>query len=254
MMTFLSNMTEPTIIFENDDVLVINKPTGLRVHNDGFSTEDTVVDWFLRRVPTALGIGEVKVAKNGTTIERSGVVHRLDIATSGIMILAKNQEAFLHLKNQFKNRLVKKEYRALVYGLMSERWGTIDRPIGRNARDFRKRSAERGSKGVIRDAITNWECVGKGEYNSESYSYLKLMPKTGRMHQLRVHLKAIDRPIVCDTVYAGKRVEQSNNLGLTRLALHSQQLEITLPTGEIERFVAPLPQEMMEAVDLIEGD
>lgn len=167
------------------------------------------------------------------------------------MILTKTQEAFWHLKSQFKNRLVKKEYRALVYGLMAERWGTIDRPIGRNANDFRKRSAERGAKGLMREAVTNWECIGKGEYDSEPFSYLKLFPKTGRTHQLRVHLKAVDRPIVGDVVYAGKRLEQSNNLGLKRLALHSHQLELTLPSGQVERFVAPLPQEMIEAADLI---
>ncbi len=244
-------MTEPTVIFEDANVLVINKPSGLRVHNDGFSTEATVVDWFLERNPEAKDVGEKRLSKEGKEIERSGIVHRLDIETSGVMILAKTQEAFWHLKAEFKNRLVKKEYRALVYGLMSERWGTVDRPIGRNATDFRKRSAERGAKGLLREAQTNWECIGKGEYESEAFSYVKLMPKTGRMHQLRVHLKAIDRPIVGDAVYAGKRFEQSNNLGLKRLALHSHILEVSLPGGQVERFVSPLPQELIEAVDLI---
>lgn len=244
-------MIEPTIIFEDNDVLVINKPNGLRVHNDGFSEKETVVDWFLKLYPNASGVGETRLDKEGKEINRSGIVHRLDIETSGVMILTKTQEAFWHLKSQFKNRLVKKEYRALVYGLMAERWGTIDRPIGRNANDFRKRSAERGAKGLMREAVTNWECIGKGEYDSEPFSYLKLFPKTGRTHQLRVHLKAVDRPIVGDVVYAGKRLEQSNNLGLKRLALHSHQLELTLPSGQVERFVAPLPQEMIEAADLI---
>jgi len=244
-------MTEPTIIFEDNNVLVINKPSGLRVHNDGFSEDPTVVNWFLKHSPEAKDVGETKLNKDGKAIERSGIVHRLDIDTSGVMILAKNQETFWHLKAQFKTRLVKKEYRALVYGLMAERWGTIDRPIGRSATDFRKRSAERGAKGLLREAVTNWECLGKGEYESEPFSYLKLMPKTGRMHQLRVHLKAIDRPIVGDTVYSGKRLEQSNNLGLKRLALHSHLLELTLPSGQVERFISPLPQEMIEAVDLI---
>ena len=231
--------------------MVINKPSGLRVHSDGISTEPTVVDWFLKRTPAAKDVGEAKVGKEGQLIERSGIVHRLDIDTSGVMVLAKTQESFFRLKSQFKDRQVKKEYRALVYGLMPERWGTIDRPIGRSASDFRKRSAERGARGVLREALTNWECIGKGEYQSEPFSYVKLLPKTGRMHQLRVHLKAIDRPIVGDRVYAGKRLQQSNNLGLKRLALHSHILEIALLSGQTERFVSPLPQEIIEAVDLI---
>lgn len=244
-------MTEPVIIFENDDVLVINKPSGLRVHGDGFATQETVVDWFLERVPEARGVGEPRLGKDGKEIERSGIVHRLDGDTSGVMVLTKNQEAFENLKIQFKDRTVKKEYRALVYGLMSEKWGTIDRPIGRSARDFRMRSAQRGAKGTIREATTNWECLSKGEYKDEPYSYLKLIPETGRMHQLRVHLKAVDRPIVCDALYAGKKIEQSNNLGLNRLALHAHVLVFVLPSGGREKFEAPIPPEFAEAVALI---
>lgn len=246
-------MSNIEILFENDDVLVVNKPAGLFVHGDGVKTDSTLVDWFLERNPQSQGVGEPRIGRDNKEIERSGVVHRLDKDTSGVLVLAKNQVAFEYLKQQFKDRQVKKIYRAFVYGFVNERWGTIDRPIGRSARDFRLRSAERGAKGHLREAVTNWECIGKGEYEGDSFSYMKLMPKTGRTHQLRVHLKAVDRPIVCDPLYAGKRVEQSNNLGLGRLALHAHELCLTLPGGSEERFIAPLPQDFIEAADRLEG-
>lgn len=240
---------KPEIIFQNDDVVVLNKPVGLMVHADGKNDVPTVVDWFLEQYPESKGVGEPQATAEGEVLERSGVVHRLDTDTSGVLILAKTQAAFEHLKQQFHDRLAKKEYRALVYGHMREKWGTIDRPIGRSARDFRLRSAERGAKGTLRDAVTDWELIGKGEYEGEPFSYVKLKPKTGRTHQLRVHLKAIDRPIIGDQLYAGKKLETSNNLGLERMALHAYTLELILPSGEDQRFVAPIPQSFIEAED-----
>lgn len=244
-------MSEITVLFENDDVVVINKPSGLLVHGDGVTKENMVADWFLTHFPEAKGVGEPRVGKDGEEIERSGVVHRLDKDTSGIMLLVKNQDSFEYFKQRFKDRLVKKTYRALTYGHMREKWGTIDRPIGRSSKDFRLRSAQRSAKGTMRDSVTDWECLGNGEYEGEPFSYVKLMPKTGRMHQLRVHLKAIDRPIVADPLYAGKKLEQSNDLGMERLALHAHELELVLPDGTNERFVAPLPDDMIVAADKV---
>ena len=242
-----------SVIFENDDVLVINKPVGLMVHEDGHHEGETVVDWFLARVPSALGVGEPQTSNNGEPLERYGVVHRLDTDTSGVLVLAKNQEAYDHLKKQFHDRLTKKEYRAFVYDHMRENWGTIDRPIGRSAKNFRLKSAQRGAKGTLRDAVSEWELIGKGEFEGEPFSYIKVKPKTGRTHQIRVHLKAIDRPVVGDALYAGAKLETSNNLRLNRLALHPHQLEIILPDGSIERFIAPIPQKLIDATDLLES-
>lgn len=239
------------ILFENDDVLVVNKPYGIMVHPDGHNEEPTVVDWFLERVPEAKGVGEKQQSPQGADLERSGIVHRLDAETSGVMVLVKTKEAYEHLKIQFHDRLTKKEYRAFVYGHMREKWGNISRPIGRSAKDFRLRSAQRGAKGMLREAETDWELVGKGEYKGEPFSYMKLKPKTGRTHQIRVHLKSIDKPIVCDMLYAGAKCESSNNLELSRLALHAHILELTLPDGETQRFIAPLPQEFEDAAERI---
>ena len=243
---------EPIILYEDEEALVVGKPYGMLVHEDWQSGEEgTLVEWFLKRCPEAKGVGEVTEKPDGTLLERSGVVHRLDRETSGVMVLAKTSEAHAHLKAQFHDRLAKKEYRALVYGRIHDRYGTINRPIGRNAKDFKKRSAERGAKGTLREAVTHLERIGMGEYKGETFSYLKLMPQTGRTHQLRVHLRAIDRPIVGDVLYATKQLETSNNLGLKRLALHAHVLEIALPSGEQMRFISPIPPELEQAAERI---
>jgi 23S rRNA pseudouridine1911/1915/1917 synthase len=242
---------EPIVLFEDDNVLVINKPEGWLTHADGKAGGDIVVEWFVERVPTARGVGESGYAPSGVPLDRSGIVHRLDRETSGVLILAKTQETHQYLKQLFQNREVYKEYRALVYGRMNDRWGTINRPIGRSGKNPRQRSADRGARGILREAITDFERIGMGEYQDEPFSYVKLMPKTGRTHQLRAHLRAIDRPIVMDTLYAEYKIEKSSNLGLKRLALHAHVLEVVLPGGEKQRFIAPVPLEIEQAVDLI---
>lgn len=243
--------TAPEILFETDEVVVINKPYGLLVHADGKSEDTTVVDWFLEKYPESKGVGEPGADREGNELERSGIVHRLDRETSGVMILAKTSEAYGHLKTQFHDRLVHKEYRALVYGRINDRWGTINRPIGRSAKDHRRRSAERGAKGQLREAITEFERIGMGEYNDEPFAYVKLFPKTGRTHQLRAHLRAVDRPIVRDDLYAAHLEERSNHLNMDRMALHAHVLELVLPGGETERFIAPVPQALEEAAERI---
>jgi 23S rRNA pseudouridine1911/1915/1917 synthase len=229
----------PVILFEDETMMVVNKPSGMVVHADGRTDEKTLVEWFLTHVPGARDVGEPNFAQDGTPLLRSGVVHRLDRDTSGILLFAKTQEAFLHLKAQFHDRLIKKEYRAFVYGTMKEKWGVVNRPIGRSTKDFRLRSAERGARGVLREAVTDWELIGQ----SERHAYLKLTPKTGRTHQIRVHLKSIGKPIVQDPLYATEEQRKGENLGFTRLALHSYALKLIIPGGEEKSFLAPLPMD-----------
>lgn len=243
---------EPTILYEDEDVLVIDKPYGWLVHEDGHNNEaPTVVEWLVSRAPEARSVGEPGFSRGGEELDRSGVVHRLDRETSGVLILAKTQAAHQQLKQQFQDRLAHKEYRAFVYGRINDRWGTINRPIGRSAKDHRRRSAERGAKGVLREAITDFERIGMGEYKDEPFSYVKLLPKTGRTHQLRAHLRAIDRPIVGDALYAEYKMKNSSNLELQRLALHAHILELELPNGTTERFIAPVPQDFELAAERI---
>lgn len=242
---------EPVILFEDDDVVFVDKPYGWLTHADGHNEAPTLVEWFCKKFPEAKGVGEVGYSNTGEELDRTGVVHRLDRETSGVLVLAKNQDAHQFLKKQFQDRLVYKEYRAFVYGRINDRWGTINRAIGRSSKDHRRRSAERGAKGVLREAITEFERIGMGEYEDEPFSYVKLMPKTGRTHQLRAHLRAIDRCIVGDTLYAEKKSATSNNLGLNRLALHAHILELVLPSGQTERVIAPLSLDFEEAAERI---
>ncbi len=234
---------EPKILYEDDTMIVVNKPSGMIVHNDGRDVSPSVVDWFLLRAPSVRGVGEVGFTQDGAPLERSGVVHRLDRETSGVLVLAKTQESFEHLKMQFHDHLIKKEYRTFVYGTMKEKWGTVERPIGRSTKDFRLRSAQRGARGTLRDAVTDWELIGQ----SDTHAYLKITPKTGRTHQIRVHLKAIGRPIVHDELYAPEELVAGNSLGFTRLALHAYSLKIVCPNGEERTFLAPLPLDFENA-------
>jgi 23S rRNA pseudouridine1911/1915/1917 synthase len=231
------------ILYEDNDIVVIDKPSGIPVHEDGRSTVPTVVDWFLSHSPESKGVGDPGKGPDGSLLERSGIVHRLDKDTSGVLLLVKHQDAFVHMKAQFHDRLVQKEYRAFVYGTMKEKWGTITRQIGRSPSNFKLRSAEKGARGLLRDAQTDWELIGQ----SKTHAYLRLLPKTGRMHQLRVHLKSMSRPIVGDVLYAPTPLLEGNNLGFSHLALHAYSLRTTTPSGEQKTFIAPIPPDFEAA-------
>lgn len=250
------------VLFENESIVVINKPSGVMVHADGYGEGETVADWFVRNYPDSKGVGEEAVlthGKNtGQTIDRSGIVHRLDTETSGVLVLARTPEAFVFLKRQFHDHKTKKEYRAFVYGKMKEDHGSIDRPIGRSAKDFRKRSAQRGAKGALRPSHTDWELITSGAVGEHDFSYLRAFPKTGRTHQIRVHLKAINHPVVADTLYAPESfLEKTGNLGFSRLALHARALTIAVPskTGDTKAmtFEASLPTAFLEAEQKLSG-
>lgn len=241
-----ATVMEPAIVFENNDVLVINKPAGLIVHGDGKTTEPNLADWVIQKYPSMAEVGEPWHAPSGEMIPRPGIVHRLDRDTSGVMILAKTPEAFIHLKEQFQERHTEKLYHAFVYGLPKEDGGVIDRPIGKSRSDFRLWSAQRGARGELRDALTEWRVLKRGEDRDthDPISLLEVKPKTGRTHQIRVHLKAINYPVICDSLYAPKRLCL---LGFTRTALHASMLVLRLPGGAVGRFEAPYPPDFQEA-------
>tara|TARA_B100000745_G_scaffold110507_1_gene70937 strand:+ start:2944 stop:3690 length:747 start_codon:yes stop_codon:yes gene_type:complete len=230
--------SSPTIIFEDDDILIIDKPAGLVVHGDGRTEEPSVADWVLENYPELKEVGEPWMNQEGQMIPRPGIVHRLDRNTSGVMVLAKTQEVFEFLKEQFQERNVKKTYRAWVYGAMKEDEGEIDRPIGKSKKDFRKWSAQPGSRGEQREAHTAWRLLETREEGGEKYSLLELRPTTGRTHQLRVHLKAIHHPIVCDKLYAPRR---KCTFGFGRLALHAHTITLLAKGNKEQKFEAPLP-------------
>lgn len=236
---------EPVILIENDDYMVISKPAGMVVHGDGRTVEPTLVDWILKERPSVSGVGE-PMTVDGKVLDRPGIVHRLDRETSGVMIIAKNQNSFEFFKQQFKERTIKKEYHAFVWGSFKEPTGIVDEPIGRSVGDFRRWQAGRGIRGDVREAHTTWEVdfSFKNE-NGERFSFMKLFPKTGRTHQLRVHMKFLQRPIVADTLYAPTK---PNALGFDRVALHAHRIAFQDQSGEEVRVEAPYPQDFEEAL------
>lgn len=244
-------MNTPQIIYTSEHVIGVYKPSRLLVHTDGVSNEETLVDWVLREFPEIEGVGEPQKLKDGTIAKRHGVVHRLDRDTSGIILFARTQEGFASLKEQFKKRTIQKTYRAFVYGNIKEEEGEIDRPIGRSSKDFRMRSAQRGARGKLREALTTYSVLGraKDKENKETLTYLDVFPKTGRTHQIRVHMKAVHHPIVCDPLYAKGR---PCLFGFTRLALHAFSIDFKDPQGEKMSLEAPLPEDFLHAETLLE--
>ncbi len=236
---------KPEIIYEDAYVLVINKPAGLIVHSDGRTVEPSVAEWVLKKFPETRSVGEPWLSPQGETVERPGIVHRLDRTTSGVMIVAKTSAAYAFLKAQFQSRSVQKEYQAFVYGHPKKDSEVIEAEIRRTRTTPPRWSAEPGG-GKRRAAVTEWEVLRRGadRQTGEAISLLLVRPNTGRTHQIRVHLKAIHHPVVCDSLYAPKR---PCLLGFSRPALHAWRLSLTIPSGEKKTFEAPLPEDFQKA-------
>jgi 23S rRNA pseudouridine1911/1915/1917 synthase len=179
-----------------------------------------------------------------------------------VLIIAKDQKTFLFLKDQFQNHTIKKIYKAFVYGKVSDpnaslatgKRGIINAPIGRSPNDVRMWTAGRGARDPLRDAVTEYKVTERfydtedeveRKDNTHQFSYLELYPKTGRTHQLRVHLRYINHPIVSDPLYRGVKEKA---LGFDRLALHSYSISFNLPNGEIKEIVAPLPKDFEKVI------
>jgi len=223
------------ILYEDDDIIVVNKPPGLVVHPAPGHYSGTLVNALLYYCPDLEGIGgEI----------RPGIVHRLDKDTSGVLVVAKNGRAHHNLALQFKLRRVKKEYLALVHGKMESDSGTILLPIGRHPVD-RKKMSTRSRKSRVAETI--WQVKEK----FDKATLVELNLKTGRTHQIRVHLAAINHPIVGDPVYggrkAGKKVEYGKDLFISvpRQMLHARRLGFTHPeTQKTLSFEAPIPSDI----------
>ncbi|MBI5078317.1 MAG: RluA family pseudouridine synthase [Candidatus Yonathbacteria bacterium] len=233
------------ILYEDDEVLAVNKPAGLVVHSDGRTKEPTLADWLLERNPSIRGVGETISLTKGGVIEKWGIVHRIDRDTSGVLLVAKTQASFLNLKSQFQARTIKKSYRTITHGFFKEPAGTIDKPIGRSTSDFRKWSAEYGVRGDLREATTDYRVLGAGDREGVKLSYLEVNPRTGRTHQIRVHLKAVGHPILCDRLYAPK---SPCVLGFKRIALHAFSIVFKGLDGAEHLVLAPIPEDFSHAI------
>lgn len=222
------------VIYEDDDVIVVNKPAGLLVHPTDTSAETTLFDLLKKRIKKFEKIGESSL--------RGGIVHRLDKMVSGILIVAKNQKAFEHLKEQFKERHAQKMYTTLVHGTMDKKHGKIDLSIERSKSTGRM-AAKPASQGG-RVSLTNYSVLTQYPH----HALLDVKIETGRTHQIRTHLFAIGHPVVGDPLYK-QRNQKLMNIG--RIFLHSRELTITLPSGEKMTFEATLPKELEKVLEKI---
>ena len=204
------------VLYEDTNILAIEKPSGV------------LVDEIAKKYPNFI------------------LAHRLDRETSGVMLLAKNNKAYEFLKGQFVNRTIKKVYNALVSGNMKNDRGVINKPIGRSPKDFRRYLSGRGARGEMREAITEYKVLKRFtsprpspyEREGEKFTFLEVKPKTGRTHQIRVHMKYLNHPIVGDNLYNPKG---SCPKGLKRMGLHALSIEFKNLKGETIKVDSPLP-------------
>lgn len=223
------------IIYEDKDVIVINKPAGLTTHPSQTQKSGTLANALLAYHPLLKNVGEDSM--------RPGIVHRLDKDTSGLMIIAKNQNAFDRLKNQFQERKVVKKYLALVNGRLEKPSGEIRAFISRSKSDPTRQKITTVQEG--KEAITLYKAIK--EY--KKFTLIEARPKTGRMHQIRVHLKWLGHPIVGDQKY-GNFIDCPPNL--KRQFLHAAYLKIKLPDGQTKEFNAPLPKDLNDILRSLE--
>jgi len=223
------------IIYEDEYLVVVNKPADMIVHPAGKIRSGTLVNALLYHCQDSLsGIGGVI---------RPGIVHRLDKNTSGLMVVAKNDFAHLDLSKRIKEHQVTKKYLALVHGSLRDDSGIIDAPIGRSLKNRKKMAV---TEGKSREAITHFKVLKR----FSGYTLVEATLRTGRTHQIRVHLAFIGYPIVGDQLYGHRR----QGLNIHRQALHSYVLGFVHPASkEYMEFSAPLPQDMQELIDCLEG-
>jgi 23S rRNA pseudouridine1911/1915/1917 synthase len=219
------------VLYEDDDLMVINKPAGLIVHDAmEDSIDPSVVDGVLALHPEIQNVGEDS--------KRPGIVHRLDKDVSGTMVVAKTQEMFEALKDQFKTRTVGKEYLALVYGHLPKDHDTIKLKIARSSAKGRMVARTGDQEG--KDALTEYDVLEEFKNNT----YAKIKTHTGRTHQIRVHLYAIDHPLVGDKLYKKKKMRHVRPVDINRIFLHAHKLSIQLKDKTKKTFISPLPEEL----------
>ena len=220
-----------TVVHEDDALVIVDKPAGLTVHPGAGRSGGTLADGLLARYPELVGVGPD---------HRPGIVHRLDRGTSGLLVVARTEPARLTLTEAMAERRIEREYQTVVWGRMGSARGVVDAPVGRSHRDPTKRAVVEDG----RSARTHYEVEDR--YDSpDDATLLRCRLETGRTHQIRVHLAAIDHPVVADTAYGGAR----SDVGLDRPFLHARRLVLDHPvTGEALEFTAPLPPDLQDAL------
>lgn len=232
------------ILFEDESLLVVDKPTGIVVNRSQSSPTHTLQDWAEEKLNIKDKISNTPQDPD-SFLGRAGIVHRLDKETSGVLIIAKNEEDFIKLQKQFFERTVSKEYTALVHGVMESAQGDITAPVGRLPWDRMK-------FGVLtegRSAQTHYTVSHQFEHAAFKYSLLSVIPHTGRTHQIRIHLKYINHPIVSDYLYAGRKTSRLDQQFCPRIFLHATKIQFLHPQKSSPmECIAPLAPDLSETL------
>jgi 23S rRNA pseudouridine1911/1915/1917 synthase len=245
-------MNDIKVIYEDDEILVLDKPSGITVNKADTTKEElTVQDWLEQRFQTQHVLSGAD--ENSDFFTRAGIVHRIDKETSGILIVAKTAESFVNLQAQFKERKVEKTYVALAHGHFNAPEGEISVPVGRLPWNRKRFGVLAGGK----EATTRYRAISNFKFlisknKEEELTLLELYPKTGRTHQIRVHLKYLNRPIFGDALYAGRKTSRDDRKFLPRFFLHAKKIIFYHPkTGERIEFESPLPYELQSFLDFL---
>jgi 23S rRNA pseudouridine1911/1915/1917 synthase len=233
---------ELRIIYEDEDLLAIDKPSGITVFPEGREKKKTLIDYLLENSPNLKNVGKPP---------RFGIVHRLDKETSGILLIAKNDKALKFFQKQFEERRVIKKYLALVVGNIKENQGRIETLIGRSPKNRKKQRVylpfePLAKEKKLREAITEFSVLKR----FKNFTLVEAIPKTGRKHQIRVHFSNLGHPIAGDKMYGFK--SQSTPKDLNRLFLHSHYLKIKLPKGGEIEIESALPKDLKEVLENLE--
>jgi len=231
------------ILYEDEHVFVINKPSGIVVNRAESVKEETVQDW---AAPNVLRDGFVPATDNEKVfVERAGIVHRIDKETSGCLIIAKTVTAFTDIQRQFKERIVKKTYLAIVHGHLVPESGEIRAPVGRLPWNRERFGILPGGK----DAVTKYTVMRTGNSHKTDISLVALYPETGRTHQIRVHVKYINHSIIGDWQYAGRKTARADRLWAPRVMLHAWKVAFMHPDHHTELAIeAPVPDDMKSII------
>lgn len=236
-----AKMPAITIVADTADYMIINKPVGILTHPTMAKEKNTLVDFVIKKYPRIKKIGDDPI--------RPGIVHRLDKEASGLIVVAKTQKMFDHLKEQFKNRTIEKEYNALVHGRVAREWGEILFPIARSENAERMAALPPGAINTpgAKEAKTEFWI----EKQFTNFTLLRIKIHTGRMHQIRVHLFAYNHPLVGDPLYFHKKQKRTWDEKLGRLFLHSAKLGFTDLQDKKQIFELPLPKELADFLTLL---